>query len=164
MERFSIRLSGDDLVFSAAHFITLGTGECERLHGHNYRVLAEISGPLGDQSYVYDFVLLRGLLKEILTQLDHRVLLPAEHPQIRIRQRAGEIEVSFGQRRWVFPRQECEVLPVRNTTAEMSAEHIGRQLLARFSSAGLASPTRLQIEVEEGAGSSASWEWSADRS
>ena len=42
---FHIRIADDDLVFCAAHFITLEGGGCERLHGHTYRVAAEVHGP-----------------------------------------------------------------------------------------------------------------------
>ena len=30
----------------AGHFITFENGESERLHGHNYRVAVEVTGPL----------------------------------------------------------------------------------------------------------------------
>ena len=37
---FWVRLCKENLVFSAAHFITFAGNTCERLHGHNYRVAA----------------------------------------------------------------------------------------------------------------------------
>ena len=46
---FHVRVAGDELVFSAGHFITLQSGSCERLHGHSYRVAAEIWRPAGRQ-------------------------------------------------------------------------------------------------------------------
>ena len=45
MSDFHVRIADDDLVFSAAHFITLEGGACERLHGHTYRVAAEVYRP-----------------------------------------------------------------------------------------------------------------------
>ena len=48
-ESFSVRIAKAEHVFSAAHFITFG-GQCERLHGHNYHVAAEIVGPLDEDS------------------------------------------------------------------------------------------------------------------
>ena len=45
-ERYCVRVTKDHLVFSAAHFITYAGNICERLHGHNYRVQAEVEGAL----------------------------------------------------------------------------------------------------------------------
>ena len=42
-ESFRVRIAKAEHVFSAAHFITIG-GMCERLHGHNYHVVAEFAG------------------------------------------------------------------------------------------------------------------------
>ena len=41
-----------------------------------------------------------------------------------------EVVATFEDRRWVFPRGDCVLLPVPNTTAEMLARYIGQQLLA----------------------------------
>ena len=41
---YRVRVTKDHLVFSAAHFITFAGNVCERLHGHNWRVAAEIAG------------------------------------------------------------------------------------------------------------------------
>jgi 6-pyruvoyltetrahydropterin/6-carboxytetrahydropterin synthase len=42
-EHYHVRVTKDYLVFSAAHFITYNGNICERLHGHNYRVAAEVA-------------------------------------------------------------------------------------------------------------------------
>ena len=76
-ETYHVRLTKEHLIFSAAHFITFNGNICERLHGHNYRVFAEVYGPLDENQYVIDFIALRDTLKEITTELDHHMLLPA---------------------------------------------------------------------------------------
>ena len=55
-ETYHVRLTKEHLIFSAAHFITFNGNICERLHGHNYRVFAEIYGPLDENQYVIDFI------------------------------------------------------------------------------------------------------------
>ncbi|MFP6753331.1 MAG: 6-carboxytetrahydropterin synthase, partial [Pirellulaceae bacterium] len=45
-DKFHVRLEKEQLIFSAAHFITFNDDTCERLHGHNYRVMAEVRGQL----------------------------------------------------------------------------------------------------------------------
>jgi 6-pyruvoyltetrahydropterin/6-carboxytetrahydropterin synthase len=128
MSNFHVRLVGDDLVFCAAHFITFSEDECEPLHGHNYRVTAEVAGPLDDNQLVVDFLVLGDILRTILRELDHSVLLPMHHASIRLKIDDAEVEATFGQRRWVFPRDECRLLPVANTTAELLAEYVARRL------------------------------------
>ena len=81
-ESWRVRVTKDHLVFSAAHFITFNGNICERLHGHNWRVAVELAGPLDENSYVFDFIALRDALQAIVLELDHRVLLPTEHPAI----------------------------------------------------------------------------------
>ena len=155
MSEFHVRIAGDDLVFSAAHFITLAGGMCERLHGHTYRVAAEVYGPLNDCRYVVDFLVLQDALKGIVAGLNHRVLLPTQHPAIRVSSRPGEIEVTFADRRWVFPCDDCLLLPIANTTSELLAQYIGEQLAAAIESASGASPARVRIEIGEGSGQAA---------
>ena len=131
-DKFHVRLEKEQLIFSAAHFITFNDDICERLHGHNYRVMAEVRGQLDDNHYVIDFIALRDTLQEITTELDHHMLLPTGHPQIKVVADDSEVNVSFQDRRWVFPLDDCVLLPVANTTAELLARYIGRQLVERL--------------------------------
>lgn len=125
---FAVSLEKEQLIFSAAHFITFGENICERIHGHNYRLACEVIGPLNSQGYVIDFIALRDAAAEIAARLDHRVLLPLRHPQIRVTSHSDETTVVFGNRRWVFPTGDCCLLPVDNTTAERLAEFIASEL------------------------------------
>ena len=79
----------------AAHFITFNGNICERLHGHNYRVSVEVHGPLDENQYVVDFIVLRDTLKTIVDELDHHVLLPTTHPQIKVVADAHSVEAMF---------------------------------------------------------------------
>lgn len=148
-ESYRVRLTKDYLVFSAAHFITFNGNVCERLHGHNYRLTAEVFGPLDENHYVIDFIALRDALHRIVLELDHYVLLPTDHPLIRVTADEASVTVVFEDRRWVFPRGDCVLLPVPNTTAEQLARHIGRQLITELAARGLRQPDRLRIEVDE---------------
>ncbi|MCE9527188.1 MAG: 6-carboxytetrahydropterin synthase, partial [Planctomycetales bacterium] len=56
---YHIRLDKEHHVFSAAHFITFAGDDCERLHGHNYRVACEVHGELDENQYVVDFIAVR---------------------------------------------------------------------------------------------------------
>ena len=150
-DQFCVRVTKDHLVFSAAHFITFGDNTCERLHGHNFRVEAVVEGSLGTHSYVVDFIALRDALHAIVAKLDHRMLLPASHPLIRVEPGDEEVVVRFENRRWVFPQGDCVVLPVDNTTAELLAQWIADQLLVEYPvlSDGV---SRLSVSVDENHG------------
>ena len=151
-ESYHVRLEKDSFVFCAAHFITLNGDVCERLHGHNYRLMAEVFGPLDENHYVIDFIALRDTLRGIADELDHHMLLPTQHEQIRVVAGPREVEVTFEDRRWVFPRGDCVLLPVPNTTAELLAEYIGRRLLDALEQRTGVRPERVRIGVDENCG------------
>jgi len=159
-DTFYVRIAKAEHVFSAGHFITFGEG-CERVHGHNYHVAAEVEGPLDDNHLVIDFLLVRAKLGAIVAQLDHYMLLPTVHPQIRVSDDGREVTATFGDRRWVFPSGDCRLLPVPNTTSELLAAYIGKRLLAELLSQG-AKIDRLQLEVDECDGQVGIWKSHGD--
>ncbi len=148
-ETYCVRMAKDYLVFSAAHFITYDGDICERLHGHNYKVQAEVHGQLDENQYVIDFIALRDALVEVVERLDHRMLLPTEHPTIHVHEEGLEVFAQFEDRRWVFPRNDCALLPMSNTTAELLARHIGRHLLTLLEDRTGVRPSLVRIEVDE---------------
>lgn len=115
---FRVLLQKEQLVFSAAHFITFAGDICECLHGHNYGVRGEVGGPLDENRYVIDFIAFRDTLAELVKQLDHHMLLPTKHPLIQVVEEGEEVIVRFRKKRWVFPAEDCRLLPIENTTAE----------------------------------------------
>src|SRR5208337_2356984 len=152
MTDYSVRIAGDNLIYSAAHFVVLPGGICEPLHGHNYRVAVELKGPLDEIDCVIDFLALLQMMKSILVDLDHAVLLPTRHPTILVSAGGEEVEVRFGPRRWVFPRAECRLLPVVSTTVERMANYLAERLLQVLAAQGFAAPQRVRIELEESPG------------
>ena len=150
--QFRVRVTKDHLVFSAAHFITFNGNVCERLHGHNWRTAVEVSGPLDENHYVFDFIALRDALQKIVLELDHHMLLATKHPRILVTETATEVEVRFEERRWIFPREDCVLLPIANTTAERIAEWIGGRLREAVKPHHAHPLTGLRVEVEENFG------------
>jgi 6-pyruvoyltetrahydropterin/6-carboxytetrahydropterin synthase len=157
-ESFHVRVAKRDMVFSAAHFITYGGNVCERLHGHNWRVAAEVFGPLDENHYVVDFLAVRDALRKIVDELDHHMLLPTEHPSIRVAANDREVVVTFEDRRWVFPRGDCVLLPLANTTAELLAQYVGRRLADDLENRTGTRPERMRVAVDENNGQWGVWE------
>ena len=151
-ETYLVRVTKDHLVFSAAHFITFNGNICERLHGHNWRTAVELSGPLDENRYVFDFIALRDAMQKIVNELDHHVLLPTQHQRIRVQADEREVTVTFEARRWIFPREDCVLLPVANTTAEEIAAWIALRLRDVVAAHPKSSIAMIQVEVEENFG------------
>lgn len=167
-DRYSVRLRKAVHVFCAGHFITLTDDLCEPVHGHNWLAGVDVEGRPDPHGMVVDFIALRDALSATVARLDHRMLLPTRSRLLRVSTapmppEAGgtgreEVTVRFQDRRWVFPADECILLPVENTTAEWLARWIGGELLAAMAAAGSPITGRLRIEVDECLGQSAVWE------
>ena len=134
-----VKVEGGNLKFSAAHFITYG-GKCERLHGHNYGVLVEIEGALNEDKLVFDFTILKQLVREICSELNQRFLLPVHNPHLEIRELSDAWEIRFEEKRYLFPRADVVALLIDNSTSERLAEYVCGELrrkLAAFDTSNL---------------------------
>jgi len=105
-----------DFTFSAAHSIRGHTGGCENLHGHNYRVRIHLAAEALDElGMVMDFADLKAMAAEILGPFDHRVI--------------NEIP----------PFDEV------NTTAELFAEYVFREVEQRLAAQQRVDVTRVEV-------------------
>jgi 6-pyruvoyltetrahydropterin/6-carboxytetrahydropterin synthase len=157
-EHYKVRVTKDHLVFCSGHFISYEGDKCERLHGHNYRTSVEIEGDLDANRYVFDFIALKHRTKAITDELDHRMMLATRNPFIRVEEQAGAVYVTYRDRKWMFPRDDCVLLPIENTTAELLAAFIARRLAEELLKQHGYRPTVLRVEVEESIGQSATCE------
>ena len=60
--------------FDAAHHICDYKGDCERVHGHTYKLEVVISGPVKKDGMVMDFKNLKEEVQSVLDKLDHHDL------------------------------------------------------------------------------------------
>lgn len=154
--RFRVSVTKDDLVFSSAHFITYAGHRCEGLHGHNYRARVTIDGPLDADRLVFDFLELKRIMRRLCRDLDHVVLLPTTSTRIAVVEEGGTVRVAVdGAPRYVFPRRDCALLPVPNTSVEMLAELLATRLRAELDALGMGGLTAIEMEIEENFGQSA---------
>jgi len=161
-ELFRVRVAKDQLAFCAGHFISYEGDKCERLHGHNYRSAVEIEGSLDENFYVFDFVALKERTKAITDELDHHMLLATANPLIHVDEGPQRIHVTYHDREWHFPRDDCVLLPIENTTAELLARYIAHRLADDLQARYRFIPAVLRVEVEENIGQSATYEWRSD--
>ena len=156
-EEYRVSVTKDYLVFSSAHFITFAGHRCEGLHGHNYRVRVTIEGALNREAwFVFDFVELKGIMKRLCDEIDHLVLLPLESDRITVVEEGEIVRVSVdGRPRYTFPRRDCALLPIPNTTVEMLARLLTTRLKATIGPAASTALTAIEMEVEENFGQTA---------
>jgi 6-pyruvoyltetrahydropterin/6-carboxytetrahydropterin synthase len=157
-ERYKVRVTKDHLVFCSGHFISYEGDKCERLHGHNYRTTVEIEGDLDANRYVFDFIALKQRTKAITDELDHRMLLATRNPLISVEEGPRSVRVRYREREWLFPREDCVLLPIENTTAELLARYIAGRLLEDLRRHHAYRPAVLRVEVEENIGQAATCE------
>jgi len=154
---FRVSVSKDYLVFASAHFITFAGHRCEGLHGHNYRASVVVEGALNEESwFVFDFVELKKIMRRLCDEIDHLVLLPLESTRVQVADEGEVVKVAVdGRPRYVFPRRDCALLPIPNTTVEMLAELLTTRLRAELETSGAGGVTAIEMEVEENFGQSA---------
>ena len=156
---FRVSVTKDYLVFASAHFITFAGHRCESLHGHNYRASVTVEGALDEESwFVFDFVILKKIMRKLCDEIDHKVLLPLENPKIQITEEGDSLKVAYEHKpRYVFPKSDCVLLPVPNTTVEMLAELLTTRLKAELDALGARGLTAIEMEIEENFGQSAAY-------
>jgi 6-pyruvoyltetrahydropterin/6-carboxytetrahydropterin synthase len=154
---FRVSVTKDYLVFASAHFVTFAGHRCEGLHGHNYRAHVTVEGALDEESWlVFDFVVLKRIMRRLCEEIDHKVLLPLHNPKLQVEEAGESVTVAYeGKPRYVFPRVDCALLPVPNTTVEMLAELLTCRLRAELQTKGARGLTAIEMEIEENYGQSA---------
>src|SRR6185503_3998421 len=154
---YRVSVEKDYLVFASAHFITFAGHRCEGLHGHNYRARVTVEGALNEEAwFVFDFVELKKIMRKLCDEIDHLVLLPTESSRIKVEEKGETVTVGVdGKPRYVFPRKDCALLPIPNTTVEMLAQLLATRLRGELDARGARGLTAIEMEVEENFGQSA---------
>jgi 6-pyruvoyltetrahydropterin/6-carboxytetrahydropterin synthase len=151
MHTYRIRVTKDYLGFASGHFITYDGDQCEPLHGHNYYAAINVEGELDENAYVFNFVIIKKIMRAICDGLDHKMLMPTGNPHLTITSDDTSYTVRYKQKTYVMPREDVVQLPVPNTTSECLARWLGERLLADLGAQGhdLSGLRAVEVEVEE---------------
>ena len=90
--------------------------------------------PVRDLSEKYNMIMSAMVASErIFDLLDTPPAFPEPEPARAIGRLRGEVEFdrvwfAYQEREWVFPRGDCVLLPIENTTAELLAKHLAGRL------------------------------------
>ena len=117
------------ITFSSCHFIPMHE-KCSRLHGHSYIVRMMLEGDLNESGMVMDFVVLKKKLRSMVSEMDHKVLLPASSKIVKIAEKDGSVEVTSCGKRYVFPSEDVLLLDIPTTTAEEMAKMMTNKIIA----------------------------------
>lgn len=107
--------------FSSSHLIP-EYDRCSRLHGHTYAIHARIYGSIKDNGIILDFGIAKRKLKEIAEELDHKVIIPGKSPSVEVREK--EVVLKSKGKVYVFPIEDCAILPLSSTSVENLAMYI----------------------------------------
>lgn len=89
--------------FSSAHYLKEYPGNCARIHGHNWRVIAAVRAEkLDELGFVIDFRELKKHLKEITDELDHSLI--NDHPHFKELNPSSENIAA-----WIFERLKAKI-------------------------------------------------------
>jgi len=125
----AIDLSKEYLHFSAAHFTIFSSTERERLHGHNFRVSARITAPVGDNGLCFNYQIFKDKLRELCVELDEYTLIPEASPFLDITIQGSYYNIEFNGEVMKLLRSDTQLLPVRNISVEELAYFFLSQLV-----------------------------------
>jgi 6-pyruvoyltetrahydropterin/6-carboxytetrahydropterin synthase len=138
--------------FSSSHVIPMHQ-KCGRMHGHSYAVSARFRGEVSESDdMLVDFITVKRAIREICRELDHRVLVPTEHPDLEIEEVGDNLELAIVDKFYSLPKDDVKLLPIPNATAERIAEWFLSELLSRHELLPLVEEVSIGIEEGQGQG------------
>lgn len=131
-------------------------GTRESLHGHNYRVMVKGETPELQRDMVFDFLDIKPIVREVCDSLDHKLLIPKDHPRLRIDVKGPNTVITAPDEcEFSIPTSDVLLLPILNTSAERLAVYLCDEIRARVGKRFSFNFSSLEIEVEETPGQSA---------
>jgi 6-pyruvoyltetrahydropterin/6-carboxytetrahydropterin synthase len=151
--RFSIEVAKDYFNFASAHFLIFANGQREALHGHNYQVAVALEGELDRAGVILDFIRFKPLVKRVCDDLDHRTLIQSRNSVLKVRKKNDAVEIHYRKQKILLPKRDVILLPLANTSTELLAEYIAKQIQQRVRRQFPATNIRyMEVAVEEARG------------
>ena len=138
--------------FSSAHIIP-EYEKCGRLHGHTYAVHAKLFGEPNDKGIIIDFSIIKNNLKEIITKLDHKILIPKKSKYAKISINKKNITMETLGKKYILPKEDCILLPIDSTSAEKLSLYILDNFLKNIREYN--NIIKIELGVDEGYGQGA---------
>ena len=138
--------------FSSAHIIP-EYKKCGRLHGHTYAVHVKVTGKPDKKGIIMDFSLLKDTIKQVINELDHRILIPEKSIAVKIEKEHNRVRITTAEKIYIFPLNDCVFLHIDSTSAENLAGYIIKKFENKISLQK--NIESIEIGVDEGFGQGA---------
>jgi 6-pyruvoyltetrahydropterin/6-carboxytetrahydropterin synthase len=138
--------------FSSAHVIP-EYEKCGRLHGHTYAIHVKIYGVPDENGIIMDFSLLKEILKDIIKNLDHKILIPIKSKFVKIINNEKRVNMNALGKNYIFPIEDCILLPISSTSAERLSRYILDILIEKLNK--YRNIEKIELGVDEGFGQGA---------
>lgn len=137
--------------FSSAHFIPK-LGKCSRIHGHDYGIRIRLHGERLN-GILIDFTDLKNAIKDAISDLDHKLLVPTRGVESSYSVNDGEVEVKYEGKRIVATQSDVHLCDVEVTSSEELSWYIAGRIRSNLGKRP--NLTTLEVSVEEGPGQGA---------
>lgn len=125
-----IEISKQALNFSAAHFTIFTATEREDLHGHNFQVECELTSPIDDNGLIFDYALIKKVVKELCDEIDEKTILPERSPFLSLEEEGPYLIAVYADERIPFLPRDVVTLPIANSSVEELSHYLLERLLA----------------------------------
>ena len=154
-ETVTIRLAKENMKFSAAHFTIFNAHERERLHGHNFRVEADIEARMLGNGMCFDYGIYKDRIVALCRELNEWMILPTRSPYLRVEETGDQVYALFDGQRIPFLRSDVLLLPIENATLEEFAAWFLQRLGEDREALRAHAITAMEVRVFSGPGQSA---------
>ena len=162
MQTTVITLAKENMKFSAGHFTILSATERERLHGHNYRVAAQVTAVVDEKlGLSFDYRAYKNKLYELCRSLNEYFLLPGKSPYLAITDTGGKLDAEFAGEVIPFLTKDVKVLPLKNISVEELSHWFVEQLSCDKAELAKLKIQKIEVKVFSGPGQAAATSFSS---
>ncbi len=151
----TVKVNGweSNLKFSASHFIPFHS-KCKRLHGHDYAVDIKIKGQ-PENGMIMDFVVIKKVIREILEEMDHRLIVPTKSKDIKYVNQGENLLIEYEGKTLSIPNEFIYKCEITHSSSEELSRYICHLILSKVKFPS--NVNEIELTLYEGPGQSATW-------
>ena len=138
--------------FSSAHVIP-EYEKCGRLHGHTYAVHVKLFGEPDKKGIILDFSIIKEQLMYLVKKLDHKIIIPKNSKFAKIKIDKNSVHMNTLGKKYVFPKEDCILLPIDSTSAEKLSYYILENFIKKIKN--YTNLEKIELGIDEGFGQGA---------
>lgn len=146
----TIEIEKQYLHFSVAHFTIFSATSRERLHGHNFRIAARITGEVDDNGLCFDYAIYKKILQKLCARYDEYTLIAEKSPHLQISEDGDFYNVIHNRITMPLLKAETLLLPIRNVTIEEMSHYLLYEVLGDYQLVDELKITKFEMRVSSG--------------